>query len=137
MRFLKWLFRDRPKTLYIVRGLPGSGKSTLAESLTPWNVAADDYPGLYEGGYQMQKQGDSHRWCFEQVRKMMRQGKRAIAVHNTFIEVPRIQPYLDLAAKNGYRVSVVHCENAFGSIHNVPDEVIESMKTRWENINEI
>lgn len=129
-----------PKTLFIVRGLPGSGKSTLAKKLTQYNCAADDWMVDNNGNYQFEidKLGYCHKQCLEQVEKWMgNNGKLCscptIAVHNTFTTNKEIKPYLQLAKKNGYKISVIHCENNFGNIHNVPEETISKMKERWQD----
>jgi hypothetical protein len=45
-----------------------------------------------------------------------------------------MQPYFDLAEKYGYRVYSLICENRHGGVneHNVPQEVLEKMKNRFE-----
>lgn len=90
MKILQWFWRKlkfQPPTIYIIRGVSGSGKSTLAGQLTPWNVAADDFPDLYKGGkYNADLQSASHRWCEKSVEDLMQQGRRVIAVHR---EPPR------------------------------------------------
>lgn len=133
--FKFWLNRQlQPKTLYLIRGLPGTGKTTLSESLTPWNVAADMLPGLYnsDGSYNLHLQPHSHLWCYEQVEKWMEQQKSKIAVHNTFVLQQWIEPYEKLALIHGYRFQVIHCEGEHGSIHNVPEEMIEKWRETWE-----
>jgi len=111
LELLQQLFHPSPKTrtLYIVRGVSGSGKSSLAEQLSRHNVAADDFPGLYSGGqYQIELQSESHRWCEAQVEGWMQARKPTIAVHNTAMKRKYYQQYLDLAAKYGYTVQVIH-----------------------------
>lgn len=129
-----WNQLKSPKTLYIIRGLPGAGKSTVAAALTPWNVAADDYPGLYSpsGLLNLELQSLSHQWCFAQVEKMLQRGRKKVAVHNTFTQLKYIEPYITLAEQYGYRVQIVHCEGNHGNIHNVPPEVMSRMKSSWE-----
>ncbi len=125
-------------TLYIIRGLPGAGKSTLAAAITPNNVAADDYPGLYVNGkYNIEQQKASHEWCFQKVKNYMELGVD-VAVHNTFVSKNFMQNYLDLAASYGYAVQIIQAEGVLvngeyqKSTHNVPAPVFESMQQRWE-----
>lgn len=131
------------KTLYILRGLPGSGKTTIALFLTPHSVAADDFPGLYEGDYQISLQKQSHEWCYSQVEEMLRQGLEKVAVHNTFTTRYYLKPYLKLAAKYGYSAHVLHSEDVLlprgkrtKSTHEVPSDIINSMRRGWEPLTE-
>lgn len=62
----------------------------------------------------------------------MRQGKRKIAVHNTFVLHQWLEPYEKLAAQYGYRFQVIHCEGEHGSIHDVPEEMMEKWRNTWE-----
>lgn len=138
---LKRWFSQSPRTLYLLRGISGSGKSTLAAKLTRWQVAADDYPVLYQpdGTYNLSLQSASHAWCQSRVENWMRAGKRAISVHNTFTQRRSYQPYLDLARQYGYAVQVIHCEAIVladgsqpGNIHCVPTAVLDSQRLQWE-----
>lgn len=130
------------KKFYVLRGNPGSGKTELARLLCPHaNVAADDYPGLYneDGSYNFHLQMESHKWCFETVENWMQAGEEAIAVHNTFIQLKYLKNYIDLAAKYGYSTQIIHVEGVVlpdgertKSIHNVPREVMERMANSFE-----
>lgn len=121
------------KTLYLIRGLAGTGKSTFAQALTKWNCAADNMPGLYvDGKYNQALQGDSHRWCMNKIECWLQQGKRKVAVHNTFVLRQWITPYENLASRYAYRFQVIHCEGEHGSIHNVPEEITQKWRDTWE-----
>lgn len=126
------------KVLYLVRGPPGSGKTTLAQELTAQNCAADMFFEK-EGEYRFDptKLGEAHGWCQGQVETWMGTGEEKIAVHNTFTQNWEMQPYKLLAAKHGYSVFVIVCENDFGDVHGVPLEATERMKARWEPNREI
>lgn len=135
------------KTLILLRGLPGSGKSTVAEMLSEWNFAADNYPGLYDGGFHMELLGKAHQWCLDSVELAMEDadGKQdsskgghakagvPLVVHNTLTTERELKPYYDLAAKYGYRVVSMIVENRHGSesVHNVPDETLQRMRDRF------
>jgi hypothetical protein len=42
------------------------------------------------------------------------------------------KPYFDMAAKCGYSVFVVECQNDFGNTHGVPETTIQKMRDEWE-----
>ena len=39
-----------------------------------------------------------------------------------------------MAKELDVRVVLIECKNRFGSIHGVPDEVLERMRQRWEEL---
>ncbi|AFY61923.1 AAA family ATPase [Synechococcus sp. PCC 6312] len=124
--------------LLILRGLPGAGKTTLAKLLTKHECSADDFPNLYQNG-QLQKilVPASHAWCQQSIKEYLElyDNEEIIAVHNTFCQNWEIKPYIEMAQKYGHDFSVVTVEGNYGSIHNVPPEVMESMKERWESFS--
>jgi uridine kinase len=126
-------------TLTLVRGIPGSGKTTLARNLrlsmgmaTCYHFEADDY--FYRGGlgYQFDatKLRDAHMWCLRETDDMLFY-KNDVIVSNTFTTLSELKPYFEIAKKNTVSVNVVICQGEFGSIHNVPAETIQKMKTRF------
>ena len=128
------------KTLYLIRGISGSGKSTLAAALTEYAIASDDMPGIYQNGvYQVELQAQSHEWCFSNVEGWMQQSQQRIAVANTFVKAKYFQQYLELAAKYGYSVQIIHCEGVVlpdgtqtSSIHGLPEEILQRQRNNWE-----
>lgn len=132
------------KTLYIVRGCPGDGKTSLANLIGLKIVAADDYPGLYvDGKYQQHLQKESHQWCISQAESFMQQGILSVAVHNTFTRIFYIKPYIELANKYGYSIHIIHSEAVLVNggrtvdTHNVPLDVLASMRNGWEPFNAV
>lgn len=132
-------------TLFLVRGLPGAGKSTFANHI--WNeyaiCEADKYFINKETGeynFDATKLREAHEWCRSEVETRMKdhqlnaQYYPEIVVSNTFTQEWEMKAYMDLAAKYGYQVVSLIVENRHGnsSIHNVPDETIEKMKSRFE-----
>lgn len=122
--------------LILIRGLPGSGKSTLAKQLRsleiPDHWEADMFfveDGKYE--FNRMKIGEAHKWCQEQTRNSLVSGRSTI-VSNTFTTKREIEPYLEIAKETGATVSVILCQNNYGSIHNVPEETMKRMKERFE-----
>jgi|AntRauTorcE11897_2_1112592.scaffolds.fasta_scaffold82925_2 predicted kinase len=124
------------KTLYILRGLPGSGKTTLANIIAElYNVAADDYFDLYNGGeFNPNYLADAHKWCFNTVGLWMGMEAPKIAVHNTFTREWEFEEYLRLAKTHGYEVHTIIVENRHGgsTVHDVPQKAVESMRDRFE-----
>lgn len=122
------------KILYLVRGLPGAGKSSLAKLLASRVVEADHFH-IKNGKYEFDPNNlhRAHMWCELTVEKYMRENTGSIAVANTFTTNSEITPYITLAKSYGYNYQIIAIENRpFISIHNVPDDVIQKMKERWE-----
>jgi len=121
------------KILYIIRGIPGSGKSTLANKLTSNVVEADQF--MYEDGeykWKPEKLHMAHQKCKETVEQYMQEGRDKIAVANTFIKLKEIKPYIDLAKQYDYKIVVKECDGGFQSVHNVPEETLEKMKSKFQ-----
>ena len=57
-----------------------------------------------------------------------------IVVSNTFTQEWEMQPYIDMSKEHGYKVFTIIVENRHGGLneHNVPDEIIDKMKERFE-----
>jgi len=129
------------KILYIVRGIPGSGKTTFARTLNSIIVEADQYFMDGEGNYKFDgsKIKFAHEYCRAQTEAWMQtKGDQVnvnrIAVSNTFTQEWEMEPYFELAKKYGYKVFTVIVENRHGGTneHNVSEDKIEQMKTRFE-----
>lgn len=123
-------------SLTIIRGLPGSGKSTLAKAMKSANGAghyeADMYfvhNGVYE--YDGMKIGQAHEWCLYETKYCLMHGHPAI-VSNTFTRLKELRPYFELAQElNLPCPQVIICQNSFGSVHGVPESVMENMRNRF------
>ena len=57
-----------------------------------------------------------------------------VVVANTFSQSWEAEPYFKLAKKYDYSPFVLECQNDFGNVHEVPQETIDEMKNRWENL---
>lgn len=125
------------KTLIIIRGLPGSGKSTLAKMLAPNKLdrhEADDF--FMENGeykFDVSKLKSAHQSCQAHIAARLMSGTPIIVVSNTFSQKWEMEPYLRMAKDAGYSAQIVECQAEFGSIHNVPKEVVSSMRKRWQH----
>lgn len=127
------------KILYIIRGVPGSGKSTLAHKLSPIVVEADDFmmvDGEYK--YDPKKVHYCHKKCFETVENHLKNGEPIVAVANTFIKKSLYAPYVDLANEYGYKVIIRKTDGNYQNIHNVPADVVNTMRKRFQEcMNEV
>jgi predicted kinase len=126
--------------LTVVRGIPGSGKSTFAREYAATqtrsgvetvHVESDDY--FVVGTHYLWDAGllkAAHQRCYRMTEKLLEQGI-AVVVANTFTTTGEMQGYVDLAEDFMLQLKVYRMENRFGSIHNVPAEVIEKMTRRF------
>jgi predicted kinase len=129
------------KTLYLLRGIPGSGKSTLARQLADSHFEADMYFTNENGQYLFDatKLRNAHVWCQTEVENAMILNhttgvNERIAVSNTFTQEWEMDPYFKMAETYGYRVFSLVVENRHGgeNLHNVPENKIQAMKSRFE-----
>lgn len=122
--------------LVLIRGLPGSGKSTLAKAMTSHNhIEADMYFVRPDEGYVFDpsKLRAAHGWCQSEARKLLETG-RNVVVSNTFTQKWEMQPYIDMAASLNIPIRIIEATGNFKNVHGVPDEAIERMRARWEEI---
>ena len=120
--------------LILVRGLPGSGKSTYAKSLNIMHIEADMYhmkDGVYM--YDSKKQKAAHEWCCRTTKSFLLRGIDVV-VSNTFTQKWELEPYISMAKETQTPYQIVTMKNQYGNIHNVPQEVIEKMTSRWEEL---
>lgn len=124
------------RKLCLIRGLPGSGKSTLAAKMQK----SEDYQHFETDMYFMEygeylfdatRLADTHQWCQERVDFALESGWDVV-VSNTFSQIWEMKPYFIMALKYDAELIVKHCVGNYGSVHNVPNMVIERMKSRWE-----
>lgn len=125
--------------LYLIRGLPGSGKSTfaatLARGLDCCHLEQDAYLYTPEGEYLWteSRMGYAYRACLRDTRAEMELG-HPIVVSNVFPLNRSLKRYEKLAEEFGYRVTYAVIENRRGgvNIHDVPEEVLESMRASFK-----
>ena len=127
------------KHLYLIRGVSGSGKTTVVNSIaqdTDRVVCTDDF-FMVNGEYVFDptKLKENHLECQKKVGNWLSRGK-TVFVHNTFTCEWEMTPYFTLAETFGYKVFTLIVENRHQgtSVHNVPDDVLESQKGRFEII---
>jgi predicted kinase len=126
----------KTKELFLLRGIPGSGKSTLAKSLGGKHVEADMYHLDEDENYNWkpEKVKDAHKWSQLLTEHGMEDEEERITVANTFTQEWEMKPYYELAEKYGYKVFSLIVENRHGgkNVHNVPEEVLDKMRERFE-----
>lgn len=122
--------------LIIVRGLPGSGKSTFAKTLMDTVVIESDMwwyrnPEL-EYQFDMELLNRAHRWCLQTAEAFLARGD-CVAVANTNLTFKDAKGYIAFAKALNCPITVYSMDSHYGSIHNVPDEVMERMRNRMES----
>ena len=121
--------------LVLICGAPGSGKSTIAETMfcTHVRVEADDFfiddDGVYRYDRSLIKQ--AHEECFRVTDRLLHAGCNVV-VANTFTRQWEREPYLSLAKKHKLGVRYIHATGEYPNIHGVPDDVVLSMRQRFE-----
>jgi predicted kinase len=123
--------------LVLIRGLPGSGKSTAARQYFSdcIHLEADMYFTSPQGEYiyDASKIKQAHAWCQESTRIFLNNNKNVV-VSNTFTTRKELDFYITYANENNIPYVVFRMKNNYGSIHNVPQEVINRMSLRFEDV---
>ena len=124
--------------LTIIRGVPGSGKSTkaraiIAESAIPVDHFEADMYHMKDGVYnwKLENMKKAHSWCQNQTRNSLKSGKSVI-VSNTFVKLWEMDVYLDMAKELGVEVDIITMKTQFQNVHNVPDDKVAEMRSRFE-----
>lgn len=130
------------RILYILRGVPGTGKTTRALELCKQLdlvVEADQFPhryirhqGVLMGLNPTVSNADAHAWANGVLKSLLAMHLPKVAIANTMCKREWVQPFIMLADRYGYQPVVVDCTTEYGSIHNVPDEVMNRMRETWE-----
>lgn len=141
IRFLEKDLGKYKSKLYLIRGLPGTGKSTIAKQMLVDNTIdvyfeADMYFTDEDGNYKfdVKKLKDAHLWCQLKTKQALDIGLR-VAVSNTFIRNWEMKTYIKMAKSYDLPVEVIECEQEFGTIHEIPESVIEKMRESMEVFN--
>ena len=124
--------------LILIRGISGSGKTTHAKQLIKENPTMSHYEsdmyfytnGKYE--FNPQKLKHAHHWCKTQTENDLRNGKSVI-VSNTFTQKWEMEPYIQLARRYNADIVIKKATGNYQNVHGVPDEVLEKMRSRWED----
>lgn len=121
------------KELIIIRGLPGSGKSTMAKTYTGYRHYEADMFHVVNGMYKFRVEavGLAHEWCIRKTKESLLAGL-PVVVSNTFTTNAEMEPYRLFCQEHGIPCTVIEAKGNYASIHNVPADIIEKMKARWE-----
>ena len=99
------------KTLYISFGVPGSGKTKRFERQRQFfqgeRCEADEYPQLYEKGFNPKLLGQAHQWCKDLVVTAMSNNVEDIFQSNTNLNPKHMIEYLQMAIQYGYIVKII------------------------------
>ena len=136
------------KTLIIIRGLSGSGKTTIADLICSKQadriaISVDDFFYDEDDDYVFEsaRLKEAHEWCLNETETCVKEGFITIVVHNTFTRRWEVEPYIALAAKHDYRISVLSLHDrglsdyqlVAHSPHDVPLGSIRHQRKRWES----
>lgn len=120
--------------LTIIRGLPGSGKSTYAKKNYDCLILENDMLQMADGKYMWSVDGT--KTAIKMVYKMadmaLANGSD-VCIANTFTKKRFVNEYKMLAERHAASFEVVRLMNDFGNVHNVPSQVLESMKKGFED----
>lgn len=120
------------RKLTIIRGIPGVGKTTLAQKLGCLHISTDMWfcrDGNYE--FDFGRIQSAHMWCECMVQRAMEMDTPHIAVANTFKTQKEMATYFRNAAFYKYDVEIIELAKEYGSVHNVPEEIMERARSRY------
>lgn len=126
--------------LTLVRGLPGSGKSTfslqkVSEFPELVHLEADHF-FMRDGKYifRIDLLHIAHQWCYSNTVLALLDGYDVI-VSNTFVSLKEIKKYIKLKEIiEGLEIEIVEMKGQYNSIHDVPEEKLELMKQKWQEL---
>lgn len=121
--------------LIIIRGLPGSGKSTYAKTHYPNALHLENDMFHYHNGkyeFDIKRQKEAVYWCASTCRNSLAQGMDVV-VSNTFTRKQFVDSYVEFAKMKGIDFKVIRLETQYGNIHEVPQDVFDSMQKGFED----
>ena len=122
--------------LRIVRGLPGSGKSSFARYFFPGVFHVENDMGhinkYEEYHFDKDRVLEVQMWCHDTVRLALQNNIECV-VSNVFVSKRSVDSYVLIAKECGTDFVVYRTEGMFQNEHNVPYDVYQSMKEKFEN----
>lgn len=129
--------------LILIRGLPGSGKSTLAKKIIQFRNSSEKiykhleadmfFVDLVTNQYNFDfgQLQSAHNWC-QEIAEVYLKTNFNVIVSNTFTTKKELIPYFNIAKNYNIIPQVLLCQNNYNNIHNVPQEVMQKMRQRFE-----
>lgn len=123
----------------ILRGAPGAGKSTWVKTHSDFLVVSTDAYFINSSGeyvFERSKLGYYHRLALEEFRQRIDDQSSPLVLDNTNIKMKEYKDYVDYAQEAGYTIFQKVFTGTYTSIHDVPEETIERMRSALqEDIN--
>ena len=122
--------------LRIIRGLPGSGKSSFAEYFFRGVFHVENDMGHINSNeeycFNENRILEVQMWCHDTVRLALQNNIECV-VSNVFVSKKSIDSYVLIAKEYNTDFAVYRMEGKFQNDHNVPDDVYQSMKEKFED----
>jgi predicted kinase len=127
--------------MLLLVGLPGSGKTTYISRLkTPTVVCSADHWFERDGEYRFvpEELGQAHDACKRKAQEAMQaKTHHLVVIDNTSLSAWEREPYLAMAAENGYAVDIKVFDvdidlSAARNTHGVPREALVRMAGRLD-----
>jgi predicted kinase len=124
--------------LTLMQGASGSGKSTVAKELAAQTGAviySTDELFIENGLYKFNPKmlGIYHQKNLERTIEALKAGKDVI-VDNTNTQRWECKPYVEAALRYGHEIKFVRCDGRYQNVHGVPNEKVEQMRCRLEDL---
>ena len=74
----------------------------------------------------------AHKGCIAMAEQYLKDDRSPVIVHNTFSRDWEMEPYRALAECYGAQLFVIEMSQQFENVHDVPEEVVNQMKERFE-----
>ena len=120
--------------LSIIRGYPGQGKSTWAKKKFNCILLENDMFQYKDGKYCWSPKGakDAIRRVLELTKDLLSDGID-VCVANTFTKARFVESYKRIAEEHGAAFEVFRMTKEYKNVHNVPKDVLKSMKENFED----